>query len=169
MKKFLIANLLHWTISEVVIMEKKVLIAIDLSENSLKAVDYVGEMMVHHPSVSVTLLNIIREPSSDVMPDEIERKAYVRKMRDNTGRHMEEAARRLINTGIDEKNIQVKMQVCSKLVSIADLILKEAREGHYQTVVVGRRGVSKRQEFLFGSISKKVVGEAKDCAVWVIE
>jgi nucleotide-binding universal stress UspA family protein len=35
--------------------------------------------------------------------------------------------------------------------------------------VVGRRGVSKRQEFLFGSVSSKVVRDAKNCAVWVIE
>ncbi len=150
-------------------MEKKVLIAIDLSENSLKAVDYVGDMMVHHPSVLITLLNIIREPSADVMPDEIEREAYVRKMQGDTRRHMDEAARRLVTRGIGEKSIRIKIQVCSKLVSIADLILKEAKEGHHHTIVVGRRGVSKRQEFLFGSISKKVVGEANNCAVWVIE
>ncbi len=150
-------------------MENKVLVAIDLSENSLKAVDYVGDMMVHHPSVTITLLNVIREPSPDVMPDEVEREAYVRKMRSETLRHMEEAARRLTARGIPEKHIQIKILVCGKLVSIADLIMKEQKEGQYQTVVVGRRGVSKRQEFLFGSISKKVVGEAKDCAVWVIE
>ncbi len=150
-------------------MENKVLIAIDLSENSLKAVDYVGDMMVHHPSVTITLLNVVREPSPDVMPDEVEREAYVRKMREETRRHMEEASRRLVSRGIHEKNIHIKIQVCSKVVSIAELVLKEQKEGQYQTVVVGRRGVSKREEFLFGSISKKIVGEAKDCAVWVVE
>ncbi len=150
-------------------MENKVLIAVDLSENSLKAVDYVGNMMVHHPSVAITLLNVIREPSPDVMPDEFEREAYVKKMKEDTLRHMQEAARRLVARGIAEKNIQIKLHVCKKLVSVADLVLQEAKEGQYHTVVVGRRGVSKKEEFLFGSISKKVVGEAKDCAVWVIE
>lgn len=150
-------------------MENKVLIAIDLSENSLKAVDYVGDMMVHHPSVTITLLNVVREPSPDVMPDETEREAYVAKMREETRRHMEEAARRLVSRGIPQNNIHIKIQVCSKVVSISELVLEEQKKGQYQTVVVGRRGVSKREEFLFGSISKKIVGEAKDCAVWVVE
>lgn len=150
-------------------MENKVLIAIDLSENSLKAVEYVGDMTACHPDVEIVLMTVIREPSEDIMPDEVERKAYVEKMRSDTLRHMEAAARLLTSRGISEKKVRIKIQVCGKLVGIADLILKEQSEGKYSTVVIGRRGVSKRQEFLFGSISKKVVTEARDCAVWVIE
>jgi nucleotide-binding universal stress UspA family protein len=150
-------------------METKALIAIDLSENSLKAVEYVGDMMSCHPDIEIVLLTVIREPSADIMPDEVERKAYVEKMRGDTLRHMEAAARLLTSRGISEKKVHIKIQVCGKLVGIADLILQEQAEGKYRTVVIGRRGVSKRQEFLFGSISKKVVTEARDCAVWVIE
>jgi Universal stress protein family. len=41
-------------------------------------------------------------------------------------------------------------------------------EGGFGTVVIGRRGVSKAEEFLFGSVSTKVMHLAKDCAVWVV-
>jgi nucleotide-binding universal stress UspA family protein len=54
-------------------------------------------------------------------------------------------------------------------MSISDLILHEQQEGGYGTLVVGRRGVSKKEEFLFGSVSSRVVRDAKHCAVWVIE
>jgi hypothetical protein len=37
------------------------------------------------------------------------------------------------------------------------------------TVVIGRRGISKKEEFLFESTSNKIIHTAKDCAVWVIE
>lgn len=150
-------------------MENRILIAIDLSENSLKAVEYVGEVMACHPDFDIVLLNVVREPSPDIMPDDVERNTYVEKMKNDTLRHMEAAARLLTSRGIPEKKVHIKIQVCGKPVSVADLILQEQAEGKYRTVVIGRRGVSKKQEFLFGSISKKVVTEAKDCAVWVIE
>ena len=54
-------------------MENRVLIAIDLSENSLKAVDYVGRVLSCHQDTRITLLNVIKEPSSDLVPDAGER------------------------------------------------------------------------------------------------
>jgi hypothetical protein len=37
------------------------------------------------------------------------------------------------------------------------------------TVVVGRRGITRKEEFLFGSTSSKILREAKDCSIWVIQ
>ena len=150
-------------------MLNKILIAIDLSENSLKAVDYVAQMMQCHSSVDVTLLHVIKEPSPDIMPDEKERSTYVEQTRSETLQLMEKAAGRLTAHDIPERNIHLKIQICSKPVSVAELILHERATGGYGTIVVGRRGMSKKEEFLFGSISNKIVREAKNCAVWVIE
>jgi len=57
---------------------------------------------------------------------------------------------------------------CSPGQSIALEILDYARAGDYGTVAVGRRGVSKAEEFLFGSVSSKIVHNAKNCTVWVV-
>ncbi len=150
-------------------MMNKILIAIDLSENSLKAVDYVARMMQCHAAVDVTLLNVIKEPSTDIMPDERERMDYVEQKRSETLGLMEQAARKLTEHEIPEKNVHLKIQICSKPVSVAELILKECEAGSYGTIVVGRRGMSKKEEFLFGSVSNKIVREARDCTVWVVE
>ncbi|MFP5214035.1 MAG: universal stress protein [Acidobacteriota bacterium] len=150
-------------------MNGKLLVAIDLSENSLKAVDYVGYMMSCHKEVLVTLLHVIREPSPDTMPDEKDRKRFIEKTRSEVLALMEEAGRRLGGFGIPEKCVVLKVHTCGKPVSVADLILHEQRTCGHGTVVVGRRGVSKREEFLFGSVSNSVMREAKDCAVWVVE
>jgi len=37
------------------------------------------------------------------------------------------------------------------------------------TVVIGRRGLSKKEEFIFGSTSNRILHEANNCAVMVIE
>lgn len=150
-------------------MENKILIAVDLSENSLKAVEYVGALTSCHPTVQVTLLHVIKEPSPDIMPDEEQRRSHVERVRAEVLNLMEQAARRLSSQGVPEKHIQVKVQVCKRPVSVSELILLEQKSGAYGTVVVGRRGVSKREEFLFGSVSNSVMREAKHCTVWVVE
>lgn len=150
-------------------MINKILIAIDLSENSLKAVDYVAKVMECHSVADITLLHVIKEPSPDVMPDEQERKSQIEETRAEILGLMEKAAKRLTAHDISEKNIHLKIQICSKPVTVAELIMHERQSGGYGTIVVGRRGMSKKEEFLFGSVSNKIVREARDCTVWVVE
>lgn len=150
-------------------MTNKILIAIDLSENSLKAVDYVAQMMQCHAEADITLLHVIKEPSPDVMQNEQERREHVEKARAEALSLMEKAATRLTSHEIPETNIHLKIQVCSQPVSVAELVLHERQAGQYGTIVVGRRGMSKKEEFLFGSVSNKIVREAKNCTVWVVE
>lgn len=152
-------------------MEKKlnkILIAVDHSENSLKAVDYVGRLMSCHETVEITLLHVIREPSPDTMPDEAERRGFIERARTESLELMEQAGKRLTEYSIPESQIRIMVQVCGKLVSVAQLILMERMKGNFGTVVVGKRGVSKREEFLFGSTSSSVMREARECAVWII-
>lgn len=149
-------------------MENKVLVAVDLSEDSLKAVDYLGGMLSCHSSATVTLLHVVKEPSPDIVPDERERKERIERARSEGLSLMEKAGQRLARHGIPESLIRLKVQVCHKAVSVADMILHEQRAGAYGTIVIGRRGLSKREQFLFGSVSTKVAREAKNCAVWIV-
>ena len=51
---------------------------------------------------------------------------------------------------------------------MAECILAEREKRDYDTIVVGRQGLSRKEEFLFGSISNKIVNHARDCTVWII-
>jgi nucleotide-binding universal stress UspA family protein len=57
---------------------------------------------------------------------------------------------------------------CSYGTAIAQEILAVLKEERFGTVVVGRHGVSKAEEFLFGSVSNKIIHHAKDYTVWVV-
>ena len=57
---------------------------------------------------------------------------------------------------------------CSIGTNIAQEIMKIIKDEDFGTVVIGRRGVSKEVEFLFGSVSTKIVHYAKGCTVWVV-
>jgi nucleotide-binding universal stress UspA family protein len=150
-------------------MINKILVAVDLSKNSLKAVDYVADIMSCHSGPDITLLNVIREVSEDLVPNREERRRAVEASRQQTLGLMEEASKRLTWRGVPAQQIHLKIQVCDSPVRVAELILLELEKGGYGTVVIGRRGISKREEFLFGSVSNKIVHEARNCAVWVVE
>jgi nucleotide-binding universal stress UspA family protein len=53
--------------------------------------------------------------------------------------------------------------------SVADCIIDVQQRLRCCTIVMGRRGISKKEEFLFGSTSNKIMHSGKNCAVWVIE
>ncbi|GAF89569.1 unnamed protein product, partial [marine sediment metagenome] len=62
--------------------------------------------------------------------------------------------------------IAIKMQTKEK--GIARDIINEAHSG-YDTIVLGRRGLSGIKEFVLGSISQKVLHSARDMSVIVVD
>jgi nucleotide-binding universal stress UspA family protein len=52
--------------------------------------------------------------------------------------------------------------------SISSAILDLQTKEQYGTIVVGKRGISKAEEFLFGSISNALIHNGRDIAIWVI-
>lgn len=80
---------------------------------------------------------------------------------------MEEARKTLVKAGFAAKNIAIRIR--KKKVGIARDILKEVERGNYDTIVMGRRGLSGVKLFAFGSVSNKVVHLAKAIAVILVE
>ncbi|MGV8074386.1 MAG: universal stress protein [Syntrophobacteraceae bacterium] len=148
--------------------DTKVLIPVDLSENSLKAVDYVGNVMALNPSAAITILHVIMEPSRDMLPEADKRFEYIERVKAKSLILMKEAGKRLTSRGLPEYCVHLKIGICRNPSSVAELIMREQEEGRYGTIVVGRRGLSKRDEFLFGSVSGTIVRESKGCTVSVV-
>jgi nucleotide-binding universal stress UspA family protein len=80
---------------------------------------------------------------------------------------MQKAKKVLVESGFASKNVAVKIR--KKKSGIARDILKEAERGKYDTLVIGRRGLSGIKQFLLGSISDKVVKFAKKASVVVVD
>ncbi|MDF1593639.1 MAG: universal stress protein [Desulfobacterales bacterium] len=71
----------------------------------------------------------------------------------------------MTDAGFNPRDISVKL--IPKKKGIAGDIVDEANSG-YDVIVLGRRGVSGIKEFLFGSISQKVLQLAKDVSVLIV-
>ena len=147
---------------------KKILVAVDASENARRAVEYVGEIVGSAPDFHVTLLYVIRYAEKDLFPDDETWKAKKGQEKKEALKVLDNLFHLLIQKGLSEKTLGTKLIEIEDF-SIAQAIMDYQQKEGFGTIVVGRRGMSKAEEFLFGSISNKIVHYAKDCAVWVIE
>jgi nucleotide-binding universal stress UspA family protein len=157
-------------------MATKVLIAVDESTNSMKAVNYVARGM--EKTGTVTLLSIVPDATAACGLDSpsliplFKQNVKAFCAIEDTKKHtvkafMEKAKRALVQAGFPPKNVAVKIR--KKKVGIARDILKEAEQGKYTTVVIGRRGLSQIKQFMLGSVSNKIVQLAKKASVIVVD
>ena len=155
----------------------KMLIAIDDSDYAMKVVNYVASAV--KSTVNITLFSVLPTMPSNLEKMEkdlkqpffsekvIELRWMVDEEKKKTESRIEECLTILRNAGFSDDTVEVKMQ--DKVVGIARDIIAEAGKGKYDTVVVGRRGLSATVSFVLGSVSNKIVQNIKDCTVWVVE
>lgn len=151
----------------------RMLIAMDGSENALRAVTYIGDMAAG-ADIAVTLFQVIRSfdfklPGSDDplfmpdgnagRPDESREARTVRKT-------FETAVGLLESAGIHPRRITTK--TISGVATRSGTIIAQAAAGGYGTIVIGRRGHSRVGEFHMGRVTNKVIQLAGRTAVWVV-
>jgi nucleotide-binding universal stress UspA family protein len=147
---------------------RNILIAVDNSENARRAVQYVADFLRGLPWCHITLLTIISQPPEDYFTGEQEQQQWLADQNAGADKILEELREILIQSGFQKHAVDTKttMSFCP---SIADCILNEQKALQSDTLVIGRRGISKKEEFMFGSTSNKLLHSAKDCSIWVIE
>jgi nucleotide-binding universal stress UspA family protein len=150
---------------------KKFLVCVDGSENSLRAADHAGFMLAGtdgEVTLFHTLKNLRRFVPSDVLADEQDLQDFWKqKSGENIAPHMERAKEVLLKAGLKETQVSLKIADGSR--SPANDIVKEARENGYGTVVLGKRGVSRLKEFVFGSVTRKVLNNMTGLSVWLVQ
>jgi nucleotide-binding universal stress UspA family protein len=150
------------------VVERHIMIAVDTSDNARRAVLFVGDFFGCYEGFQVTLLHIILEPEATFFHDNDERQKWLADRLAEANKIMEEYKHILIDAGFPQDKVNVRIDTM-RGTSIADCIIKEQEEMKCCTIVIGRRGISKKEEFIFGSTSNKIIHEAKKCAVLVIE
>ena len=146
---------------------RKILLAIDKHESSLRAVDYVGKLTQSCPGFQITIIHVVEKQPEDFFENDTQKTAYMESSTKEAQDLLERARQMLLGHGLPPEAITFEAPVKS-CDSMASCIIEEAKE-NYGTLVVGRRGISKSEEFLFGSVSKKIIDYSKKCTVWVVE
>jgi nucleotide-binding universal stress UspA family protein len=150
------------------VFNRNILIAVDDSDNARRAVSYVAQLLGSVKGFKVSLLHVIPQPEEDFFPTSAEKEKWLREYKAMVDAMLEDYGQILIREGFepDDLSLRSTLRYCP---SIAECILLESGKTDYDTIVVGRKGRSRSEEFLFGSISNKIVSHARNCTVWVVE
>jgi nucleotide-binding universal stress UspA family protein len=154
----------------------RVLLAVDGSQNSLRALDYVLGILGGHPELKVTLFHvpvnlkyweIVMETGRSY--DVVMEKPYLQEcFVEDDNRRMkvfyDQAYAKMDAAGLGKKQIETKVRIWG--YDIATAILEEASGGNYGTVVVGRRG--EREAFFSGQTVTRLLQNISEQALWVI-
>ncbi|ABW67134.1 universal stress protein [Desulfosudis oleivorans] len=144
----------------------RVLVGVDGSSASVRAVEFMAEVMGGY-GYGVNLFHVIRggnllDPLRfDYMPPEL-----VDVLRKGIETHFAELREKLATSGFEAERILE--HIVTGVSSRAEAIVAEAEAQDCSTIVVGRRGVSRVQEFFMGRVGNKVVQVGRDFTVWIV-
>jgi len=146
---------------------KKILVAVDNSWGSKRAVSFAGKMLTGS-APSVEMVHVVRVPHAE--GEQGNNEGLIKELQAEAESVMkpvfDKAAKTLIDCGVDASKIKTK--VISGVGSRAAAIFEEAKSGRIGTVVVGRRGVSEVEEFNMGRVATKLTQLGKNVALWIV-
>lgn len=150
------------------VFNKNILIAVDESENASRAVSYVGRLLAGIGGFRVLILHVICQPDEDFFPTAAEKDKWLGQQKLRVDVMLKNYQKILIGKGFAPADVSVRsaLRYCP---SLAECILAELKQTKCNTIVVGRQGLSRSEEFIFGSVSSKIVNHARNCTVWVVE
>ena len=148
--------------------ERRLLLAVDETDSSRRAVMYVADFFGDYQDVAITLFSILPEPSEDFFRSDDERRRWLEEHGRSREEMLEDYKRILAGAGIRADRIETRLAI-RPCRSIGDAILEAQDALRCCIVVLGRRGLSHEEEFIFGSTTSRIIRHARHCAVMVVE
>jgi len=152
------------------IQNKHVLVAVDNSENALRAVDHAG-FMLSGTDAKVTVFHSKRDLRRFIPKAVLDEFPEVQKYwRHKAGEEIvpfiQKAKDMLLAAGLGKDQISTRVVDGSR--SAAADILNEAQNSDSGTIVLGLRGYSGVKDFTMGNVTRKVLNQARDMTVSVV-
>ena len=163
-------------------LSSRILIAIDGTEHSARALHYVGTLLRDTRDVQVTLFHVLKpmpreflehggseDPAEEVRLAkklQEEQENWVRK--ESLFEHpiLSTALELFGKTGFPLDRVTLKF---GHEDDIAHTILEEARTGGYQTIVVSRHASKRMKHFLGAGITDQLLRTASGYTLWIVE
>lgn len=148
---------------------KKVMIAFDGSESSQRTVECISQMM-HKEANTIKICYVIRMItdiySAATHDIQLAEEEMFRRTKSVVEPMMEEAVERLVAEGFKRNNISLEIK--QNEYSRARSVVEDAEANGFGTIAVGRRGLSRVEEFFIGRVSKKILQLSANSTVWIV-
>ena len=152
------------------VKDKNAVLAIDNSENALRAADHAG-FMLSGTDAKLTIFHSKRDLRRFIPKAVLDEFPEVQKYwRHRAGEEIvpfiQKAKDMLLAAGLGEDQISTKVVDGSR--SAAGDILDEAQNSHTGTIFLGLHGYSGVKDFTMGAVTRKVLNQAKDMTVSIV-
>jgi nucleotide-binding universal stress UspA family protein len=163
------------------VKNRKILVALDASENAMRCVKFAGEMF-GKTDAEFLLFHVIRDydfklPESQDIQDtdknDLEESCWLnmtrtelQKITQTMNSVMAKAENELEKMEITKNRVTKK--ILTGMATRGGSIAAQAMLGGYSSIVIGRRGLSKVREFNMGRVCYKVIQLGNEVAVWVV-
>lgn len=142
-----------------------ILMAFNDSKSSRTALDFLTQVSVCNEQSKITLVHIFRKPTGS---EEMMGKKFMQKAPERIKEAMDKARLKLEGAGYPAENIAIQF-VEKPYSSVAEGIIDQVQTGGYNMVVIGRKRMSKSEEFVLGDPSIKLVRSLSGTAVLVVK
>ena len=145
--------------------EKKVLVALSDSMNSKAVIDFIINLPLNPELLHICLLHIFRKSSAS---EELMGKKFTAEQPDKMIAMLEKAKDHLVKNGFLSNKVDIEI-VQHKYPNVTDGIIDQHQKQRYDVVVIGRKKMSKAEEYVMGDISIKLIRMLEGAAVLVVK
>ena len=146
-------------------MDNYILVSLNDSVSSRAALNFLARLAFCPDDCFITLLHLFRKPSAS---EELMGKKFTDELPTRFMKVLEDAKDELIEYGFNPNNIEIEM-VTQPYATIADGIIDQCKKKHFDIVVIGRKRMSKAEEFVMGDVSVKLIRALEGVAVLVVK
>jgi nucleotide-binding universal stress UspA family protein len=142
-----------------------ILVAVNDSLSSRAAVDFLASMPMGSKESHIVLIHILRKPSAS---EELMGKKFTEEQPKRFLAVLQKAREKLIQSGYKAENIEMEL-ISEPYPTVADGIIDQCMRRNCMMVVLGRKRMSKAEEFVMGDVCVKLVRGLEKVAVLVVK
>ena len=146
-------------------LKKSMLVALNDSISSRSVVNYLVELAICPENWDIYLVHFFRRSSAS---EELMGKKFTEEQPARMIRVLQSARDKLIENGFSKEKIEIEL-VNKPYPTIADGIIDQFNKRKYDLVIIGRKRMSKAEEFVMGDVSVKLVRVLEGTAVLVVK
>jgi nucleotide-binding universal stress UspA family protein len=145
-------------------VKTSILVSIKDPVSSAPILDFFDRLALCREDQRITLLHVWRKPSAS---EELMGKKFAEEEQTRVLSFLKEAKDRLVANGFNSNQVRIELAT-EPYQTIADGIIDQFHKGDFDMVVIGRKTMSKAEEFVLGDVSAKLIRSLEGTAVLVV-
>jgi nucleotide-binding universal stress UspA family protein len=146
-------------------LDNSILLALNDSMSARAALNYFVRLALCPENCRITLLHIFRKPTAT---EELMGRKFSEEQPLRFKAMLEKAKDKLIECGYPPNKIETVM-LTESYPTIAEGIIQQCKKEHYDMVIIGRKRMTKAEEFVMGDVSAKLVRALEKMAILVVK